>query len=657
VKNNSGDPLVPDPPVDKKSELVRRSFWQRRGSLLLECALVLVVCLWGSLWHYQGWESFRLKNHDMIIYHENADRLLQQGVLPALGDTSSYLSVSPPGTSYWVALAKLATSDPRWQEFIPEIALFFLELLFAWLLIRTVLNKTVAAMAVVGIGISRFGFLGLWPIGNAAYVLGAAYFLVLWARDRTPWAIAAAIGWFGFGALVDLAILPAVILFPVVWIYYRPPWKTIWGLVGMLGVLVIWFPYLGWESQHGFQDLSSLVNRQNVSDSSVPTDESGKYCNASLLGESGTWSGSYADWGFPDQGSRFVVYPGTSLLAKIRHRACQLGINLDRNFDGNFFAWGNWPAGNSILWVAWMAGAIGAGLVGARRFARFDAWMGEWKKRNRIRWFVASGILALLWILYFLLQASLLDTIASHWKGDWAGVLAQATGFLPALGVSLFLAVWISDWLSSMISRGFGILAGAIWISWFLLWMLAEPNVELRFWWAWPLQVICIVLAGFGIGRSIFHGQKWFALAIPLLACAALVPALFLEAQTVHWISEGYGGKDSGQLDVVDTIGRGSEGSDAASVGYQLLVLDYQPLFNRSHDMHHRAGSWFDYLLRSRWGLNNRNQTVTGLAPGDQYRILELPPPCTQDQVPQNSPWPEYRQADVFSCYVLYLKK
>ena len=250
-QNHASDKL----PIDQQA--ARRP---TRRDFLWGMLVVTTAFLWGILWHYQGWQTFRLKNHDMIVYHENADRLLQNGSLPVLGDLSSYLSYSPPGTSYWVALGKLVTDDPRWQEFLPEMILFFLELVFAWLLMDAVLGRTVAAASVIGIGVSRMGFLGLWPIGHSAYVLGAAYFLLLWARDRRRWALMAAIAWFGFGLLVDMAILPAAFLFPLVWLVYRPPWKTVWLAAGLAIAIFLWFPYLHWESQHGFRDVVSLVN-------------------------------------------------------------------------------------------------------------------------------------------------------------------------------------------------------------------------------------------------------------------------------------------------------------------------------------------------------------------------------------------------------------
>jgi hypothetical protein len=654
-------PSPNDSPVHSQIPEPSRRAWRLSGNhpliLVFEFLVLLAVFLWGVIWHYQGWQTFRLKNHDMIIYHENADRLLRQASLPALGDLSSYMSWSPPGTTYWIALGKIFTADPRWQEFIPEIFLFLLELIFAWLLIRALLGRNVAAFAVIGIGISRMGFLGLWPIGHAAYVLGAAYFLLLWARDRRAWAFAAAMVWFGFGLLVDLAILPAVFLFPVVWAAYRPPWKTLWPVVGIIFVMLLWFPYLQWESQHGFRDLLSLVNRESVSGQPSPVNGQGSYCNASLLGESGTWSGAYADWGFADQGSRFVVYPGSSPLAKLRYRVCQLGVNLDRNFDANYFAWGAWPAGNSALWMLWMAGVFGLGIAGLRSIFRLGQWFLIWRKRHRNFLFAILGILTGLWILVFAFQNLWLDGLGGMLTGDWPGIAAQAVSFFPALGVSLVLAIWISDFISARASRGIGVLSGAVWISWLCLWMLAEPGVELRFWWFWPLQVICIVIAGKAVGESLFANHAGRGAVLPALACLALMPALFLQVQSARWMAHGYSDLESGQLTVVDFLGSHHSSGQPVSVGYQLLVLDYQPLFARSQDTHHRAGAWFDYLLLSRWNLENRNRSVTGLAVDDQYRIVELPPPCTSDQIPQVSPWPEFQLEKAFSCYVLFRKK
>jgi hypothetical protein len=628
-----------------------------RSDLRWGIIVVIMVFLWGVLWHYQGWQTFRLKNHDMIVYHENADRLLQQAALPQLGDVSSYLSVSPPGTSYWIAFGKLAASDPRWQEFLPEMVLFLVELMFAWLLVHAIFGRTVATFSVIGIGISRFGFLGLWPIGHSAYVLGAAFFLLLWARDRREWALAAAIAWFGFGLLVDMAILPAIFLFPIVWLCYRPPWKTWWLVIGVAAVLALWFPYLKWESQNGFRDIVSLITREKVSGMEAASNTARDYCSASLLGESGTWSGAYADWGFADRGSRFAVYDGSGMAARVRSLACRWATNLDRNFDANFFVWGESPFWNSALWILWMSGAVGLALLALRSVPRINGWLDLWGGRHRIALLVCGLATACLWILYYLLQPSILDVLAGIGKSNWKGIGAQALSFFPALILGLLGGLWISSTLRKRAIPGVGVLTAVVWVSWVCLVVLAEQSVELRFWWFWPMQVICIMISVYCIGLSVRQKIRFSPQILSGLACLALVPALFLQMQARRWVQDGYGGVDSGQLALVAELGSRMTHGGLGPVGYQLLVQDYQPLYAKSHDPHHRAGSWFDYLLLSQWELKNPNQSVNGLEQGDRYRIVELLSPCTADQVPTIAPWPGYWQVGWFSCYVIYQSK
>lgn len=190
----------------------------RRRATQLDLRVILLVVLAATILKYQGRSSTLLNNSDVLPYYVGATHFLQTGQVQERGDKSTYSSYQPPGTFYLVLAGVQLIKDQRLQElpgiFVQNLA----SLAFLYLIAKSLRNRGIAVASVVAVGLSQLGYLGVWPIGHPGYVLGALYFLLLWARARRAWALPVALGILAFGLSVNLAITPAVFVIPVLWV-------------------------------------------------------------------------------------------------------------------------------------------------------------------------------------------------------------------------------------------------------------------------------------------------------------------------------------------------------------------------------------------------------------------------------------------------------
>ena len=94
-----------------------------------------------------------------------------------------------------------------------------------------------ALLSVALYGFSELGlyFAGsLWPLGHPFFYVWTIYFAISWAATRHGSYLIGAIVVCAAGMYVHMAIMPAVLVIPVVWILYRPPlqlWPTLIAIV------------------------------------------------------------------------------------------------------------------------------------------------------------------------------------------------------------------------------------------------------------------------------------------------------------------------------------------------------------------------------------------------------------------------------------------
>src|SRR5207244_8404193 len=83
-----------------------------------------------------------------------------------------------------------------------------------------------AYLAVVLYGLSGLGLFSagsLWPIGHPSFYVWMAYFAILWVARKDAKYVAAALVVWTVGMYDDMAITPAALVLPALWLIYRPP--------------------------------------------------------------------------------------------------------------------------------------------------------------------------------------------------------------------------------------------------------------------------------------------------------------------------------------------------------------------------------------------------------------------------------------------------
>ncbi len=198
-----------------------------RNELLLVVPILLALVLFSFLMRYQGWRSTPLANLDMLVYYRSAELTLHGGGLMEKGDVSSYRSFQPPGTEYLVLPAVALLKDPRLFSLPGDLLVNIAAMVFLYLIFRQAFNRGLALAICIVFGCSRLVFMGMWPIGHPAYVLGMLWFLMQWIRKRSAWWLFGALVIGAFGLYVDLAILPFLFVFPILWLIFRPPLRII----------------------------------------------------------------------------------------------------------------------------------------------------------------------------------------------------------------------------------------------------------------------------------------------------------------------------------------------------------------------------------------------------------------------------------------------
>jgi hypothetical protein len=624
----------------------RQSLTANRKEIALVLPILLSLVLFSFLMRYRGWRSTPLGNADMLVYYVGAESMLHDGTMMAKGDITSYGSFPPPGTVYLVLPAVAWLRDPRLFSLPGDLLVNLATMFFLYMIFRQCAGRGLALAICVVFGFSRLIFMGIWPIGHPAYALGMLWFLIQWVRHRSPWWLFGALVIGAFGLYVDLAILPFLFVFPAVWLIFRPPIRLLPIAAACAIGLLIWYPYLHFETARGFADLRSIFSLTPVAGSGPVAAKTPEYCYASLPGEMDSINETYIPFLGNGQGMDRVVFSEPGL--EKYHTLCVWLTNLDRNFDGGYFLFTN-PAVSAALWFFFFVGLFQSiGMILPHGEAR-PGFLDRWKRIN------PKVILGICLMGSLAMFVALNPELLARFSAD--GKLSQPTRLVAELlryyGPLIFTACLVGIFIGWRApKRPLEDIAPflIVWIPWLVLVIIAERTRSERFFWIWPFQVATMVFGAWGILEAISKKAQWKIAAV--LGLAVLVfPLSFYLPHINGWIAGGYSGTDNPQIQVVDYIHHelAANGDKQVAIGYDYLSSSgggpVQP-----QDTRMRYGSWFDLLLEARWGIRNLNQNPAGLADGDAWRVLEME--TLTDPVP--TPWPGYTPVAVFGSFVVY---
>lgn len=620
-----------------------------------DAAWITLIAILGALVYCQGWRSNPMKSPDTLPYYQGAWELVARGQLINHGSHDSYgLSFNPPGLVFFYALGAFLESDPRLWELPGLLVLLVLELLFLYLIVRWVFTRPLALAAVAAVGISLLGNPGYWTSGQPAFILSTLYFLLRWVKNRSTWALSIAVVITAFALYAYFQMLPFALLIPVIWIVYRPPVSIRKLILAFIIAVLIWVPYLEFEFPRGFMDLRTMILRENVLESQGGGQGKPTRCYTSVAGLSDTLEGSYIDRGAPEGEALPIVYPGAGLVASSRYKLCTVFDNLDRNFDTDYFSLGVNQTLNSALWLLFISGLVTMAAAALARWRLFSRWLSRlWT----VKWgYILAGALLGGVVIWGLLNPAILDSIRARLRMDreWLGVFKQLRSFAPLIWGALLWGTYAGKRWAASWREGTGVVALGLAVPWLLLVLLAEPNRSMRFWYLWPLEILAVLIA---VESFRIAFPRWSKGSVALLVAAVLLmlPISYWRPKLLSWSRGGFGGESTGRLEAADFVGHQGQlrGATAMFIGYDVAEADWSMEYKTTHQESFQKGAWIDFLLLSRHGVVNLDQSEQRLSSQDDFRIFEHPN-GEGSSLRAGPDWPGYSIVARFNSYDVY---
>ncbi len=616
--------------ADLDSWPLRASLHIRQRQSLYGFGFVLIVWAAGVALTTQGWRG-RVPAFDLLTYIHSAHELLASGALPQHGDVGSYGSFKPAGTAWLMVPSTLLLGEPRLSEYIGTAFLHLATVLGLFLLARKYFGARCAALAVVVYGLSEIGLFmagSLWPNGRPDFFVWIVYLASEWVTRRDGRYLAAALAVWGVGMQVDMALSPALFIFPVLWLVYRPAIRVRPLLVAAVLVLAVWAPYLRFEAPRDFVDIRSQLFFQYI----VPSNFRDAWCDPTLSlrrltnGAGVTREAADSELSGAEAASPEPDAAGTAESARGTGLGRVENAIRDRLLS-NFATVAPLPGTSVVLLLAVLAtmvltNARGRRTESSRRPALFLS------RRQR----VATAAALVSGLLFYALGRLALG------EGQSA-LLGQRLGQLAVIGTVAFLgATWVTGIVDRLLAR-MGIhlqseasvkrrrlLVLSLAVPWLLLVVAAEPGKPERFLWLWPLQALFLAalityfLPRLGIGRFI----PW---VLQGALVALVVGNSLLVARVDAWLADGWSGRDAPEVQVVDDLAErlADEDRDEAAVGYHIFLYPFMANYHIINP-EYKVGAEFDLLLRYRHGITNSNTCAEGLSGRDEYRLVRTRP-------------------------------
>lgn len=204
-----------------------------------------------------------LPHPDLVRDIANARAFLETGALPQAGSVSSLNFYNPPGVSYgFLPGLVLFPHDPILAE-RASAALLFLATLAGLLAIAAPrLGHRAAALVCTCYTLSPCGVFyltSLWPRAHPAFLIWMLFFSLRWAEKGRARDLALSLAFYAAGCFWFMEMLPAGLVFPLLWLWRRPTVKLRALLAGLAAALFLFSPYLFFEAGRDFADLRLLA--------------------------------------------------------------------------------------------------------------------------------------------------------------------------------------------------------------------------------------------------------------------------------------------------------------------------------------------------------------------------------------------------------------
>lgn len=290
-------------------------------------AFVCIVCF-AVVVGFSGWRS-GFVSFDLVTPIDEATALLHTGHLPEKGCLSSLASFTPPGVSY-ALVPGLLTGSPFLYERVGAAVLFMICLLGIYLLANECAGPKAALFSTSLFAFSDLGLFwssSLWPRGHVVFYVWIAWLTMRWVSRRSTWCLGTLIAVYATGMYLHMEMAFAILPVPLIWLIYRPPIGPSWVAAGVLYSVLVWAPYLRFESGRDFVDLRSQLGRRDLPVPSLAEKFSGQI--EAFDQGSGRWT-TLGEPSEPDQARSQEIVAPHSLGTRIMNR---VGLSVQAIFS------------------------------------------------------------------------------------------------------------------------------------------------------------------------------------------------------------------------------------------------------------------------------------------------------------------------------------
>jgi Dolichyl-phosphate-mannose-protein mannosyltransferase len=579
-------------------------------------AAVLLLAGFGVVLILQGWRS-RIPRFDMAMSIQSAQRLIDEKEMPDKGILTSFVSFTPPGVTWLLLPGVLVFHDPRLFEYIGSLGLYVATLFGIFFLAQRYFGTGTALLAVALYGYSELGLTAgstlFLTYTTRCFYVWMIYCVGRWVGDDNPNFLAGALLTWAIGMYVFMEMAPAILVVPIIWVLYRPSVRAAPLAAVAALAMVLWFPYLRFETHRHFIDVRSQVFRQSLE----PVDFSTAWCNPSLVPRN--WRNDMA------RTQALKMSQSTESPTRAARRWASERVNILVGNTLTSFRSSAFPGAPIALFALTLVGLAACLLARDEKIETRDLNV-SW--RHRIAWFAyGAGVLGIL-LNEFVLEP-FVSADANLQPSSILVIRVVETSLLATAILSFIYRDTIATRIAtvqrvlSAPSTGTRVLGTSVAVPWVVLFLIADQ--ERRFWWIWPLQVtllaVSVAYLPTRLGR--FPHGVWIGSLAVVLTMAAN-PVL---ASRVHdWFRNGWSGKDADAIQVTDAVARvvkSSEDRDRASIGYEVDVRRFVAI-DHITDPRYKVGADFDMLLWYRHGISNLNHCAEGVQPIDTYRIVQV---------------------------------
>jgi len=246
----------------------------------------------------RGYRDFWI-SYDLLPDFKNASNFVDRGLLPEKGSLSSLGSYNPPGSSWlFVPGVWLFPRQPGLSQALGSALLFAGTIVGLVRLLGTTFSVATTVGAVAMFAFSNLGMFyasSLWARAHVLFYVWTVYFLQRWALGGRSNAGTAALAVFLLGLYWSFEIAPLVLLFPVVFVIYRPRIAPLSMVACVSVMLVVWSPYLRYEVTRSGVDVWSFLtgasgpDAHEMADSTMPVPVLDRIASAARSGILGNY--------------------------------------------------------------------------------------------------------------------------------------------------------------------------------------------------------------------------------------------------------------------------------------------------------------------------------------------------------------------------------